>query len=316
MMTLFKRVFESHFTEDVDDKQHEPAPSRSADVEAVSLAPQSAPYEGVTETETVPCAPEKQDPLPSDLAATLSRLEEATGTPPEPQTAQAKQELSLAQRAAEAHAMMTLDRPSPLEQGAVQDVDFSALRPQTETVEPRALMPKVPAPEVEVATPDPTVQPVGRSRGRVKTRLLGFHQGADIKADPFKPAGAEKAAPPDLFPTGWLVVVGGPGKGNALAVYGGVSTIGRGEDQALILDFGDTSISRQNHAAIAYDAEQNKFFLGHGGKSNIIRLNDRPVLSTEELNQGDILRIGETVLRFVALCGDDFKWDGSDDDEE
>jgi len=77
------------------------------------------------------------------------------------------------------------------------------------------------------------------------------------------------------------------------------------------LDLGDTSISREQHAAIAYDEEANGFFLGHGGKSNIVRLNGRPVLSTEDLQNGDMIRIGETTLRFVALCGDAFVWEGA-----
>ena len=61
--------------------------------------------------------------------------------------------------------------------------------------------------------------------------------------------------------------------------------------------------------AIAYDAEQNRFFLGHGNKSNIVRRNGMPVLSTEEIVNGDTIRIGKTSLRFVALCGPDFRWD-------
>jgi hypothetical protein len=39
-----------------------------------------------------------------------------------------------------------------------------------------------------------------------------------------------------------------------------------------------------------------------------------PVLSTEEMNNGDTIRIGETTLKFVAMCGDDFTWSGQGDD--
>ena len=87
-----------------------------------------------------------------------------------------------------------------------------------------------------------------------------------------------------------------------------MSSLGRGLDQTICLNFGDVSISRNNHAAIAYDAEQNRFFLGHGNKSNIVRRNGQPVLATEELTHGDEIRIGKTSLRFVALCGEDFTW--------
>ncbi|MEQ9039632.1 MAG: FHA domain-containing protein [Silicimonas sp.] len=149
----------------------------------------------------------------------------------------------------------------------------------------------------------------GRSAGRVKTRMLGFQPDAQGPKDVFEES-AEKAAASKAthFPAGWIVVVEGPGRGACFTLHNGVSQIGRGEEQAVRLDFGDTSISRNNHAAVAYDDEQGKFFLGHGGKSNLVRLNGRPVLSTEEMSNGDQIRIGETTLKFVALCGEEFTW--------
>ena len=57
--------------------------------------------------------------------------------------------------------------------------------------------------------------------------------------------------------------------------------------------------------------------MGHGGKSNIVRLNDKPLISNEALKTGDVIRIGETVLRFVALCDDTFSWnDGASGEDE
>jgi hypothetical protein len=157
--------------------------------------------------------------------------------------------------------------------------------------------------------PNPAVGRAGRRAGRVKTRLLGFNRGADSDHDPFgHPSEATATAQSEKFPVGWLVIIDGPGVGHAFSIFTGASMIGRGEDQVIRLDFGDNSISRHNHAAIAYDEEQNKFYIGHGGKSNIIRRNARPVLSTEELHHADLIRIGETTLRFVALCGSDFQW--------
>jgi pSer/pThr/pTyr-binding forkhead associated (FHA) protein len=150
----------------------------------------------------------------------------------------------------------------------------------------------------------------GFATGGAKTRVLGFH-APDLATDPIS-AVAEKSQTDVLFPAGWLVVVDGPGRGAYFAVSDSVSSIGRGEDQAICLNFGDATVSRQNHAAIAYDAEQNRFFLGHGNKSNIVRRNGMPVLSTEEILNGDTIRIGKTSLRFVALCGPDFRWDEGD----
>ena len=157
----------------------------------------------------------------------------------------------------------------------------------------------------------------GRSAGRVKTRLLGFQADDGGPRDVFAQNTDKKddATPgPTLFPAGWIVVISGPGRGSCFTVHTGVSQIGRGEDQAVRLDFGDTSISRNNHAAVAYDDEQGKFFLGHGGKSNLVRLNGMPVLSTEAMSNGDTIRIGETTLKFVAMCGEEFTWAGQGDE--
>ncbi len=163
------------------------------------------------------------------------------------------------------------------------------------------------------AVPAPAAGRAGRRAGRVKTRLLGFNRADAAAGDPFGIAvEATATAQREKFPVGWLVIVEGPGVGHAFSIFTGASMIGRGEDQVIRLDFGDNSISRNNHAAVAYDEEQNKFYIGHGGKSNIIRRNARPVLSTEELHHADLLRIGETTLRFVALCGSDFQWQASE----
>ncbi|WP_068114870.1 FHA domain-containing protein [Tropicimonas marinistellae] len=178
--------------------------------------------------------------------------------------------------------------------------NVSSLRQQSEPV------PGVAAePTAEPAQERPRQQ----RAGRVKTRLLGFHRPDEVENNPFARPSPAAPAESARFPVGWLVVVKGPGRGASYALFDGVSTIGRADDQAVTLDHGDTSISRENHAAIAYDDEQQTFFIGHGGKANLVRLNGMPVLSTEPLTSGDQIRIGETTLRFVALCGSDFSWD-------
>lgn len=158
-----------------------------------------------------------------------------------------------------------------------------------------------------------------RSR-RTKTRLIGFDKSDGDVVDIFNDSPKVDAAPAPVkmskFPVGWIVVTDGPGRGEGFALFAGMSQIGRGDDQAVQLDFGDNSISRTNHAAIVYDPETREFTLGHGGKSNIVRLNDKPLISNETLSTGDVMRIGETVLRFVALCGEDFTWEVDDEDGE
>lgn len=157
---------------------------------------------------------------------------------------------------------------------------------------------------------------------RTKTRLIGFEKSDGDVVGLFDDAptpAAPKAAPAlrAKFPVGWVVVASGPGRGECFSLSSGMSQIGRGEDQAVQLDFGDNSISRTNHAAIVFDAETSEFLLGHGGKSNIVRLNDKPLISNEVLKSGDVIRLGETVLRFVGLCDQNFNWtDGASGEDE
>ncbi|MEL6519751.1 MAG: FHA domain-containing protein [Pseudomonadota bacterium] len=148
----------------------------------------------------------------------------------------------------------------------------------------------------------------GRRPSRTKTRLLGFEKTESDVVGLFDGNAKSAQVGRAKFPVGWVIVIEGPGRGESFALVAGMSQIGRGEDQAVQLDFGDTAISRQNHAAVAYDPETHKFLLGHGGKSNIVRLNDKPVISTEPLSDGDTIRLGETTLRFVALCDENFNW--------
>ncbi len=156
--------------------------------------------------------------------------------------------------------------------------------------------------------PSPSPPPEPRA-GRVRTRLLGHDHVQNLVMDPIDAGRAAPASAQGRFPVGWIVVTEGPGKGSFFTLFNGVSQIGRGADQAVSLDLGDMSISRNNHAAIAYDDEANAFFLGHGGKTNLVRLNHKPVISTEPLHHLDMIRLGETTLRFVALCKDDFRWE-------
>lgn len=203
------------------------------------------------------------------------------------------------------------DAPSPF-----QRVPDRAPRTFPQTPRPRTRLAddlSMPVPDA-IEVPAPAAGRAARRAGRVKTRLLGFGT-AEVQNNPFDTAAAAPSGGPTLYPVGWLVIVSGPGRGHSFALSAGVSQIGRGEDQAVRLDFGDTSISRSNHAAVAYDKEQQKFYLGHGGKANLVRLDGKPVLSTEELPSGGVIQIGETKLQFVALCGAGFDWDKNQDED-
>ncbi|MFP7675479.1 FHA domain-containing protein [Marivita sp. S0852] len=160
----------------------------------------------------------------------------------------------------------------------------------------------------------PAAQPIRRRRNA--TRVLSFDGGAADIVPMFDAAPPTKPAERTKFPVGWILVADGPGRGECFTLEPGMSQIGRGDDQAIQLDFGDNSISRTNHAAIVYDTETHAFMLGHGGKKNIVRLNGSPVISNETLKAGDKIKIGETELHFVPLCTEEFNWADTDNPEE
>jgi hypothetical protein len=203
----------------------------------------------------------------------------------------------------------------------------SATAPQPEAKAPladRAAGPAVSIWDVEAneeAKAAPAVaEPERRRPTRSKTRILGFElQPAsvvplfdDVERSAIPQAPAAPGQGHVMFPAGWLIVKSGPGRGTAFALSQGVSQIGRGSDQTVALDFGDMAISRQNHAAIAYDAGSHQFHIGHGGKSNLVRLNGKPLLTTEVVGDGDEIQIGETTLLLKVLCTPSFNWAASD----
>ncbi len=179
---------------------------------------------------------------------------------------------------------------------------------------------KAPA-EPEATAVDPLLRKRRRTPNANKTRLMGFDTSDGRVVDLFGEDKTSTEINRIQYPVALVMVTKGPGLGECFAIKSGMSQIGRGEDQAIQLDFGDQAISRENHAAIVYDPKEHSFLLGHGGKSNIVRLNGKPVVSTSDLKNGDEVEIGETQLRFVAICSADFNWDiaeteeGTDDDD-
>ena len=192
-------------------------------------------------------------------------------------------------------------------EGKQSQVDeFARIAPQRPAEEARAI--------------DPAM---GKRRRPIagKTRLMGYDTSDGRIVDLFSEDKVNTDIGRIQFPVGLVMVIKGAGLGECFAIKSGMSQIGRGEDQAIRLDFGDMAISRSNHATIVYDPKEHSFLLGHGGKSNIVRLNGKPVVSTSDLTNGDEIEIGETRMRFVALCSNEFNWEnaereeGDDDDD-
>jgi hypothetical protein len=321
-MTLFKRVFSNHTASKVvaPDPSSQLAGSEfetQLDDEIVSGIASAFGAQSTTSTlvlddpiDTSNCAIEGSSTVEEPEMDIVSRQDDARNlTDPPPMALEPNPLVCQSEEDRAAQAQREIEETRQKQDQILRNVTNSASEPIASTL-----------PQDGVDQSGETSQPIaqvrpGRAARRVRTRMLGFDQGIDTAADPFEEKPAKVTTQTQMFPVGWLVVVAGPGKGHSFAIFNGVSTIGRGTDQTVALDFGDSSVSREKHAAIAYDDEDNKFYLGHGGKSNIVRLNDRPVRSTEDLSDGDTVRIGETTLRFAALCGAAFAWGECRNDE-
>ena len=176
-----------------------------------------------------------------------------------------------------------------------------------------------PAPPGDVQTPgggrleDPT-KPIGQ---QPDPEGKGSEEHTRVIVDP-----SRKKRPQEVLEesdsmkdpvVGWLVIIDGPGKGRAMQLGYGSNPIGRGETARVKLNFGDDQISRGGHAIVTYDPRSRKFYVQHGGGTNLTYLNDEPVLIPIELPALSHISIGATVLRFVPLCGDAFDWQDTEE---
>ncbi|MCG5539349.1 FHA domain-containing protein [Halorhodospira sp. 9622] len=158
-----------------------------------------------------------------------------------------------------------------------------------------------PQPTVDSGTDDKT------RLHRPKKKDAAGH-GADGQSPNDQTAAGDPNALHDDPVVGWLVVERGPGRGTARELGYGMNSIGRAKDERVSVDFGDHEISRHNHAVVTYDPRGRRFYVQHGDAKNLTYVNDSPVLQPVELAGGEQIALGDTVLRFVALCGPDFDW--------
>ena len=107
---------------------------------------------------------------------------------------------------------------------------------------------------------------------------------------------------------GWLVCVEGNNKGSDYRIHNGYNYIGRAQSMDICIP-GDSHISNENAAIVAYDSMERLFYFGPGMGHNAVRLNGKMCLGQSELKAYDIITLGQTKLVFIPLCGERFDWD-------
>ena len=147
------------------------------------------------------------------------------------------------------------------------------------------------APEAEVGA---TMAPVGYTRQQDRSDT-GKTVGAFQKKLSFEPV------------VGWLVCFDGPEKGKDFRIYGRNNTVGRSEKMDICIK-GDPTISRENHARLAYDEKHNAFHLVPAESTNTIYLNEEPVYVPTKLSEYDVIEFGDCKLVFVPFCNERFTW--------
>ncbi|MFZ1889208.1 MAG: FHA domain-containing protein [Candidatus Binataceae bacterium] len=107
---------------------------------------------------------------------------------------------------------------------------------------------------------------------------------------------------------GWLVCVAGPDRGRDYRIHAEKNFIGRSPSMDIAIA-GDESVSREKHAAVAFDPKKAQFWLLPGEASGLLYLNDQLVNTPSALKARDVLELGNTKLMFWPLCDEKFRWE-------
>lgn len=107
---------------------------------------------------------------------------------------------------------------------------------------------------------------------------------------------------------GWLVCIDGPGRGSDFRLYYDSNYVGRGQRNEVCIPL-DPAVSQEKHCVITYDWVDGSFYIAMDRGRSFVRLNGKPVLMTQALKRGDLIRIGGGTYRFVPFCDETFQWD-------
>lgn len=139
------------------------------------------------------------------------------------------------------------------------------------------LPPPVPAPVSQTRPPDPSKT--------TKVPTTTARPPAPDKTQVFMSLGAE------------IVVEKGPDQGKDFALHKQVSSIGRAGTRKNDIEVGDDTVSKEQ-ASIYYDAASKVFSINNESLTNPTKLNGAMLTDATQLNDGDKLEMGRTILVF------------------
>jgi uncharacterized membrane protein YhaH (DUF805 family) len=107
---------------------------------------------------------------------------------------------------------------------------------------------------------------------------------------------------------GWLVAIEGQSKGSQYRLRAQRNRIGA--DPSMEVSLATPGVERAEHATITYDPRNNRYSVAPGagpvqvGRGSILQ----PLLQPGPLQPYDRIRLGDTTLIFVPLCGPHYQW--------
>lgn len=107
---------------------------------------------------------------------------------------------------------------------------------------------------------------------------------------------------------GWLVCVKGEYFGQSFNLKAGQNFVGRALNMDVPLAK-DVSISRNKHAIITHDPQNNVFFIQPGESSGLTYLNGDLLLTYQSLKIYDKISLGSSAFVFIPCCGERFTWE-------
>ncbi len=107
---------------------------------------------------------------------------------------------------------------------------------------------------------------------------------------------------------GWLVCVKGVHFGESFVVVAGRNSVGRGEENKIILSK-DGTVSRNKHAWLTYEPKKREFFLQPGEGSGLSYVNGDNVMESRKLREKDLLEFGNGQYLLIPLCNETFSWE-------
>ena len=124
------------------------------------------------------------------------------------------------------------------------------------------------------------------------TRRVGGVEAAGAKNDPV---------------VGWLVCLAGPDRGRDYRLHAEKNFIGRSPLMDVCVA-GDESVSRERQALVIFDPKKQVFWAVPGDAAGLVYLNGDIVNSPTEMQQDDVLEMGQTKLVLIPFCGEKYSW--------